>query len=104
MVVNGPGLAAHLISAEVKSVLEAVAARAKERAESLSADFAETGNYSRSFETDVSEAAKSGQLRAVARMGNTAPYAAVVEWGHRGHDGHHVLRRTLDALESEGRG
>ncbi len=38
--------------------------------------------------------------RIGARLKNVARHAAVVEYGRRGQRGHHILRRTLQHIES----
>lgn len=97
-IANGP---------EVKAALLAIAEKAKAKAEALSAEFADTGNYSRSFEIreeSVSDVGRSS--RAAAILENTASYAAHVEAGHQDEQGreirgHHVLQRTLESLEND---
>lgn len=42
-------------------------------------------------------------MRVAARLVNIAPHAAAVEWGTRGRPAHHILRKTIDHLNSLGR-
>jgi hypothetical protein len=41
--------------------------------------------------------------RIGARLVNVARHAAVVEFGRRGRRGHHILRKTLEHIDSGGR-
>jgi hypothetical protein len=98
-ILNGP---------EIKAALEAITEKAKGIAEGLSQDFRVTGEYADSFETSVEvESVAKGSDRLVGRLTNTAPYAAAVEYGYEGRadepgqSAHHVLKRTLEALEGE---
>ena len=56
----------------------------------------ESGLYAASFEVDV----EVQDDRQTATIANTVEYAAAVEWGARGSNGHHVLGRTVDWIEA----
>lgn len=38
--------------------------------------------------------------RQTAVLSNSSDHAVQVEWGARGHSGHHVLSRTIDLIEA----
>lgn len=95
------------VGVEVRAALAAEAERAKSIAVGLAQEFRVTGEYADSFEVTDDTIDWTGEYpgpRAAARLTNTAPYAAAVEWGYEGRSdapsssAHHVLKRTLDAL------
>ncbi len=64
-------------------------------------------HYQDSFEVEsvvtglAPESIGNPSMRRVgARLVNVARHAAVVEYGKRGQRGHHILRRTLEHLDS----
>lgn len=92
---------------EIRAALRAEAERAKLIAQGLAQEFRVTGEYAESFKVEEDTIEWRGRIagpRAAARLINTAPYAAAVEWGYEGRakgpssSAHHVLKRTLDAL------
>ena len=96
------GMAQLLLSDGMAGLAVHVASRAKRHAEGLSRPFRETGEYARSFKVVPVRIAKQGRM--AARMGavlvNESSHAANVEWGG-GEDGHKVLTRTRQWVESE---
>jgi hypothetical protein len=78
----------------LRSSLMQVGQKGRATAVGLSAGFADTGTYSRSFRV-TSEVAPFGRYRArrvVVTLSNPVPYAAAVEMRHK------VLSRTRDLL------
>lgn len=94
------GFALMATGPEVRSALFAIAYKGKGIAVGLSASFANTGHYAASFEVvDGGNVRLAGHMRARVYLVNKAAYAAVVEFGRKGHAGERVLGRTLDALK-----
>lgn len=62
-------------------------------------------HYADSFTVVPGTAWIAAMQRVAARLFNTAPHAAAVEWGNGGANsrGHRVLGRTLDHLNTMGR-
>lgn len=79
-------------SPEVRDVLRSVAEAAIPFAESISPE--RTGEYKASFRVTTQEAAGPHMDRAGARLENTSPHAARVEW----EDGYHVLARVAGMI------
>lgn len=86
------GLNALMRSPEVRDVLRQVAERGAEIARAISP--VDTGDYRNSFVVTTQEVAGVHENRAGARIVNTSPHAAYVEW----EDGYHVLSRVADML------
>jgi hypothetical protein len=86
------GLNALMRSAEVRDVLRQAAERGAELAREISP--VHTGEYRDSFTVTTQDVAGVHQDRAGARIVNSSPHAARVEW----EDGYHVLARVADAL------
>lgn len=96
-------------SPELRAALQEVGERAKAIAVGLSQEFRITGEYVQSFDVEQTTVDFHGSYpgpRAAVRLVNRAPYAAAVEYGYEGRAGeesssaHHVLARTLSALEA----
>lgn len=94
------------VGPEVRAAVTAEAARAGEIARSLADGFRVTGEYADSFHvsTETTELRTHAGTHRVAagKLENTSDHAAAVEWGNS-HDSkaHHVLSRTLEALEHD---
>lgn len=90
-------------SPAMRAALAAVATKAKGIAEGLSADFADTGDYARSFKVEAETIEWRGEYpgrRAAAYLVNDSDHAVAVEWGNsKDHKPHHVLGRTLGMLK-----
>lgn len=88
---------------EIRSACREIADKAKGIAEALSQDFRITGDYADSFSVQETTIAWTGTYpgpRAAAQLVNTSDHAAAVEWGNaHDHKPHHVLGRTLAALD-----
>jgi hypothetical protein len=98
---NRAGVAAMMVGPEIRGALVAEAEFAKSLAEVFASLYAKTGHYASSFEVrDGGVVRLMGHLRARALLLNTARYAAVEEFGRKGHQGHRILGRTLDALSA----
>jgi hypothetical protein len=99
---NSAGFRAMAVGPEIRAALRQVAEVGKEIAEELAQDFRVTGEYADSFEVSDETIEWQGRFsgpRAAARLTNTAPHAAAVEWGNEhSHRNHRVLGRTLDRL------
>jgi hypothetical protein len=76
-----------------------VAAAEKGRAFAESISPRATGEYARSFTIESTRRGGPSRDRAEARLVNTAPHAAAVEWVNNG--GERVLGRTVDFIEGE---
>lgn len=113
---NHAGIAAILNGEGVRRVLRKVCEKGKSFAESIApVDMAKRDDgvhYKDAFEVRDETILWRGEHpgpRAAARLQNTRPYAAAVEYGYRGRSAaesssaHRVLGRTLDYLESEGK-
>jgi hypothetical protein len=100
---NSDGFKQLAISDGVRDVLKQVADKGKDIAIGLAQDFRVTGDYADSFEVVETTIAWEGEYpgpRAAAQLINTSDHAAAVEWGNEhDHKPHHVLARTLDALD-----
>lgn len=102
-------------SPAVRAALVAVAEKGKTIAVALSEDFRTDENhphYADSFEVDeevtVDWHGRYPGRRGAARLVNTSPHAAAVEWGYRGtaedpndSSAHHILTRTAEVLGRE---
>lgn len=107
---NSAGWAALAVSPKVRAAMEAEATRAKEIAEALAADFVKTGDYASSFEVSTETVPLTTRFGvhevAAGVLTNTSGHAAAVEYGYKGRSdsesssAHHVLGKTLAALES----
>jgi hypothetical protein len=88
------------------AVLDLAETKAKPYAESISprSDRDDHVHYADSFVVVPGTAWIAAMRRVAARLYNTAPHAAAVEWGNAGVNarGHRVLGRTLDHLNSFG--
>lgn len=116
---NPAGWKAIANSPGVVAALRAVAEKAKVHAEALAEPFRsdddseEHKHYADSFEVRDETVQWTGEHpgpRAAARLQNTAPHAAAVEYGYAGradapneNSAHRVLGRTLNFLEGETR-
>lgn len=95
---NRSGFAQLMIGPEVRAAITEAAKAAESRAVALTTPITETGQYARSFAVvQDGTVVLFGSPRASVLLINTAPYAAVVEWGHRGHKGHRILGRAMGA-------
>jgi hypothetical protein len=89
---------------EMRAALAEVAVKAKAIAVAMSEDFRDCGDYIRGFDIDDTTIDWVGEYpgrRGCARLVNHSDHAAAVEWGsERNHHPHHVLTRTLAALDA----
>lgn len=63
----------------------------------------DTGEYKRSWRVDTTYVAMGFPdllTRVAARLVNTHPAAAAIEWGNKGRNAHHVLSQTLTLLDT----
>lgn len=112
---NSSGFRDLALSPKVREALARVCEKAKGHAEEISADIRsdqEHQHYNESFEVRPETVEWAGEHpgpRAAARLQNTAPHAAAVEYGYKGRaagptdSAHRVLGRTLEWLEADGR-
>ena len=101
---NHAGFRAMAVGPEVAAAVLSVAEKGRAEAEALSADFAKTGDYEKSFvvRPEVTQLRTGFGSHAVATaiLENVSPHAAAVEWGNaRDHRPHRVLGRVLDGLQ-----
>lgn len=107
--VNEAGFRAMATGPEIRAALGAVVDKVKAAAEADAATFRTEvdrpghKHYADSFETDTTETTTvAGEPRAAARLTNTAPHAAAVEWGYKGRAGepktsaHRTLGKALE--------
>lgn len=109
---NDAGFRAIAVGPEIRKALAEIAEKGKGFAEAASADFADSGDYGKSFEVTPVSVIWTGEYpgpRAAVQLQNTSDHAAAVEWGRGGRSAtptrtaHRVLGRTLEFLESEGK-
>lgn len=94
------GFRALAVGPELLAACMAVAERGRAYAEVISAPFSDTGEYAGSFDVQPAVTVVNRLPRASARLENTAPHAAAVEWGNENvPNPHRPLGRTLDHLE-----
>lgn len=110
---NHSDIARYLNSAEIYKVVRRRAEKGKLFAKSISPvgtppDDDHPGQYKASFEVSRTEVVINDTPHATAKLENTAPYAAAVEWGYKGRAdkagraAHHVLTRTAQFLGGSG--
>jgi len=88
------GLGALMNGPEMQEMLRKVAEKGLAYAQSISPD--RTGEYRASFGVEVRSHGGIHGDRAEAKIVNSSPHAARVEW----EDNYHVLNRTAEALRS----
>lgn len=85
------------VGPELKIACFLVAKKAQPYAESIAPE--DTGQYKASFDVDMGHAWVAGMRRVAARLLNTDPGAAAIEFGSMHPEGfqagHHTLRKTL---------
>ena len=97
------GVAGVAVSRPVQQATQKVAGEGKRYAMSISP--VDSGEYLTSWEIIPSTTVIAGMRRAAALLMNHSSHAAAVEYGNAATkgDGHHVLQRTLDHLNSRPR-
>lgn len=101
---NEAGWKAAAVSPSVGDAVLEIANRGLEVAQALSAEFAITGEYATAFEVELITTTlrtEHGTHKVLAGvLVNRSGYAMAVELGNsHDHKAHHVLGRTLDALD-----
>ena len=94
------GIAGIAVSRPLHRATQKVAGEGKRYAMSISP--VDSGEYLTSWQVIGSTTVIAGMRRAAALLINLASHAAAVEWGNAATNGngHHVLQRTLDHLNS----
>lgn len=90
------------VGAELKTACYLIARKAQPYAEAIAPR--DSGDFARSFDVNMGHAWVAGMRRVAARLLNTDPGAAAIEFGYKPPGrppvaGHHTLRRTLAHID-----
>jgi hypothetical protein len=91
------GIAGVAVSSRVRDACRNIAER-KAKPYAISISPIDTGEYIRSFKVLDQHTTIHGLRRVAARLYNTSPHAAIVEWGNARAPARHVLTETIDHL------